>query len=123
MDTKGGRYSIKIGGTRYSGRGKASIKPARATPEADANRDGTGYRTVKSKLAEISLSFDRGPKDQSPRWTEAMLLQNVDVTFTEDDVGLTHYFTAGSWHGDPEIDTDSGEVTGMAVRSDQYSAR
>lgn len=120
MDTKGGRYIINANGRRYSGRGKATITPARAVPKADPNRDGTAYRTVEPKLAGIDLSFDRGPKDDVPRWTEDMLLQNVDVTFIEQDAGVTHYFTAASWNGTPSLDTDSGEITGMSVMSDQY---
>lgn len=117
MDTKGGRYTITIGGTRYSGRGKASVRPARATPKADANRDGTGFRTVEAKLASIALTFDRG---NGIPWDETMLLSDVDVSFKEDDVGVTHYLTKSSWVGEPEIDTDSGEVSGMSLASDQY---
>ena len=120
MDTKGGRYSIRIGGQRFSGRGKASIKPAEATPKADPNRDGTAYRTVEAKLPMVSLSFDRGSKSQAIRWTAGMLLRDVDVTFIEDDAGWTHYWTNGSFVGEPDIDTDTGEVTGMSVASDQY---
>ena len=123
METKGGRYSIKIGGQRFSGRGKATVKPAEATPKVDANRDGSAYRTVEAKIPMISLSFDRGPKSQAIKWNAAMLLADVDVTFIEDDAGWTHYFTAGSWVGEPDIDTDSGEVSGMSVASDQYRAQ
>lgn len=123
MDTQGGRYSIKIAGQRYTGRGKATIKPSQIGVKADANRDGTGFRTVEAKLASIDLTFDRGPASDRFRWTQALLLKSVDVTFTEDDAGITHYFTAGSWNGEPAIDTDSGEVSGMSVMSDQYSSR
>lgn len=122
MDTKGGRYSIRCNGQRFSGRGKASIKPARATPKADPNRDGSSYRTVEAKLSTVAMSLDRGSKADNFKWDEAMLLKDVDVTFIEDDAGRTHYFTAGSWVGEPEIDTDTGEVTGMSVASDQYRA-
>ena len=120
MDTKGGRYSIRINGQRFSGRGKATVKSAAATPKADPNRDGTAYRTVEAKLPMISLSFDRGSKSQAIRWDETMILRDVDVTFVEDDAGYTHYFTSGSWVGEPDLDTDTGEITGMSVASDQY---
>ena len=120
MDTKGGRYTVNINGQRYSGRGKATIKPARATPKAEPNRDGTGYRTVEAKLASLELSFDRGPGDQRIPWDETMLLTDVDVTFAEYDTGVTHYFTSASWNGEPSLDTDNGEVTGMSVMSDSY---
>ena len=120
MDTKGGRYTININGTRYSGRGKATVKPARAVPKVEVNRDGSAYRTVEPKPSSIELSFDRGPKDQRIPWDETMLLSDVDVTFAEFDTGVTHYLTAASWNGEPSLDTDNGEVTGMSVMSDQY---
>ena len=120
MDTKGGRYTININGVRYSGRGKATITPARATPKAEPNRDGTAYRTVEAKLAGVELGFDRGPNDQRIPWDETMLLSDVDVTFNEFDTGVTHYWTAASWVGEPKIDSDSGELSGMSLMSDQY---
>ena len=79
MDTKGGRYSVRINGQRFSGRGKASIDPAEATPKADPNRDGTAYRTVEPQLPMIALSFDRGSKAQAITWTAGMLLQDAVV--------------------------------------------
>lgn len=118
MDTKGGRFSLEIGGAVYSGRAKATIMPARATPDTGVNQDGTGYATVTPQLAEIELSFDRG----FFRWTESMLLQPVNITFAEDDVGLTHFLTAGNWAGRPSIDSATGEVTGMKVSSDRYKS-
>ena len=117
MDTKGGRYTIDIGGRRYSGRGEAKIRPARAVNANGVNWDGSAYSMVAPKLAGIELSFDRG---RGLPWDETMLLEKPNVTFEETDAGVIHYFTAAGWDGEPEINTKDGEVTGLKLESDQY---
>lgn len=117
MDTKGGRFTLDINGTTYSGRGKATIKPSRVSLSNGANMDGTGYSTVKPVLAELDLTFDRGI---GLAWDETLLLQSLDVTFSEDDYGLTHLYTGARWDGDPSIDSETGEVSGLKICSDKY---
>ena len=119
MDTKGGRVSIDISGQVFSGRGAAKIMPSAVSLKSDANTDGSGYTTVTAKLYGVDLSFDRGLFV----WNEAMLLQQVDVTFKEIDVagGRTHLFTACRWDGEPTLDTATGEVTGMKLLTDKYT--
>ncbi|KQP11157.1 hypothetical protein ASF28_08930 [Methylobacterium sp. Leaf99] len=119
MDTKGGRFTLDINGRTYSGRGKATIMPARAVRENDVNSDGTGYSTVKPKLAKLDLSFDRGI---GLRWDEAMMLEELNVTFIETDVRITHLFTRANWSGEPSIDSESGEVSGLSIETDKYQA-
>ncbi|ACL57423.1 phage tail tube protein [Methylobacterium nodulans] len=117
MDTKGGRYTIDIGGRRFSGRSEGKVRPARAVNANGVNWDGSAYSSVAPKLASIELSFDRG---QGIPWDETMLLQKPDVTFEETDAGVVHYLTAAGWDGEPEINTKDGEVTGLKLESDQY---
>lgn len=117
MDTKGGRFTLEINGRSFSGRGEAKIKPARAVPEVGVNMDSTAYRTVKPTLAGLDLSFDRGV---GLLWTEDMMLQSINVTFVEKDAGRTHLYTNASWSGEPEINTATGEVTGLSIQTDRY---
>jgi Phage tail tube protein len=120
MDTKGGRFSLEINGRTFSGRGEATINPSRVGIEANANMDGTAYRTTKPKLATLDLTFDRGV---GLRWDEDLLLQEINVTFTEDDVGVTHFFTKASWVGDgAAINTATGEVSGLNIATASYQA-
>ncbi len=124
MDTKGGRFTLEIanvGGSSlsFSGRGVAKIMPSQVSLDAQANQDSTGYVTVKPELAKLELTFDRGV---GLIWNAAMLLSPVNVTFTETDVGLQHLYTGASWVGEPSIDSATGEVSGVSLRSDQYSA-
>lgn len=122
MDTKGGRFTLTINGRTYSGRGKATIMPARAVRENGVNSDGTGYSTVQAKLASLDLSFDRGV---GLKWDERMMLTEIDVTFKETDTKArtTHLFTNANWAGEPSIDSESGEVSGLKIESDKYLAR
>jgi hypothetical protein len=123
MDTKGGRFNIEINGRVYSGRGEATINPSRVGITAEANSDGTAYRTIQAKLATLELAFDRGI---DLGWDEAMLLQEVNVTFVETDKTgrrKTHLFTRGSFVGDgAAINTSTGEVTGISIATDSYQA-
>jgi hypothetical protein len=117
MDTKGGRFTLSINGLNYSGRGKATIKPSRVSITNGANMDGTGYSTTKPVLAELDLTFDRGI---GLAWDETLLLQSVNATFSEDDYGQTHLYTGARFEGEPAIDSESGEVSGLKLCSDKY---
>jgi hypothetical protein len=120
MDTKGGRFEIEINGRVYSGRGEATINPSRVAIEANANMDGTAYRTIAPRLATLELTFDRGI---GLRWDEAMLLQEINVTFQETDVRRTHLFTRASFVGDgASINTATGEVSGISIATASYQA-
>lgn len=117
MDTQGGRLQITIGSTTFSCRGKATVKPARATADAGVNWNGKAFRTIKPQLASVDLSFDRG---KGLPWDEGMLLGDQNVTVVEIDAGVSHYLTAAAMVGEPSIDTESGEVSGLSLKSDAY---
>ena len=117
MDTKGGRCSIEINGSTYSARAKATIMPSRVSRENGVNLDGTGYSTIKPALAGIDLTFDRG---LGIVWDEALMLTELNVTFVEDDLGVTHLFTGAAFEGATSLDTETGEVSGLSIRTDKY---
>ena len=117
MDTQGGRLQITIGSTTYDCRGKCTVKPARVSVDAGVNWSGKGYKTVKPMLASVDLSFDRG---KGIAWDETLLLSDEDVTVAEIDAGVTHYLTSAAKVGEPSIDTESGEVSGLSLKSDAY---
>lgn len=118
MDTKGGRCTIEINGQRYSARANGKVMPSTVELENGVNMDGTGYSTTKPALAKLELSFDRG---SGIAWNDAMILQKINVTWKEDDVGVTHLFSSARWSGRPEIDSATGEVSGLSIETDAYS--
>ncbi len=116
-DFKGGRLSITVDGKVLSARASGKIKPSTVEIEADANQDSTGYGTVKPVLAEFDFSFDRG---ESIVWDKSFMLRRPNVTFVEDDAGITHLGTRCYVTGAPEIDSASGEVSGIVFKTDAY---
>lgn len=124
MDKKGGRVSIQITGRNFTARSSVSLSPTTVTRTNGANRDGTGYSTVAAKLAKADISFDRGERSGIV-FNDDLLLENFNATIFEEDAGITHFFTNASWSGDPTIDTESGEVSGMSIETDRnnYSFR
>ncbi|WP_066921701.1 phage tail tube protein [Methylobacterium sp. CCH5-D2] len=117
MQTTGGRFTAEINGRTYKGRGKATIETARVEVAAEANQDGSAFRTVKPKLASCDLTFDRGV---GLKWDEALILSDINLTFVETDAKVTHLFTDASWVGTPSLDTETGEVSGLSIKSDKY---
>lgn len=117
MQTKGGRFTLDISGQTYSGRGKATIMPARAVRENGVNMDSTGWSSVQPKLASLDLSFDRGV---GLKWDADMMLAEVNVTFVETDAKVTHLYTNANWSGEPSIDSENGEVSGLKIESATY---
>jgi hypothetical protein len=120
MDNKGGRVSIEINGVNYSPR-EASVKvsPSVVELENGANGDGSGYSTVKAKLASAEITFDRG-KPSDIKWTSDMVLASINATIVELDTTVIHLFTGARWSGAPELDLSTGEVSGLKIETDTY---
>lgn len=116
MDTKGGRFSLTINGQVFSGRGAAKIMSSAVAITTGVNQDGTGYKTVAPKLVGLDLSFDRGV---GLLYDSKMMLADIDVTFVETDMGLTHMYTSANWDGDPTTDSATGEVTGLKIMTSE----
>jgi len=110
----GGRFTVDLNGRRYKGRGKATISPAAATRENGANMDGSMFSNVKPKLVSLELTFDRGV---GLTWDEGDMLEDLNVTFVETDAKRTHLFTDAAFSGEPSIDSESGEVSGLKIET------
>ena len=124
MYQAGGRITITIGGQRYSPRGKAIIKPAQLSHELMTNHDGTVSRATKAMPATAELTFDRGNQaigTARPKWDSSFMLPFYDITIRETDTGVLHLFSGATIVGEPAIDTESGEVTGLSVGTDNYT--
>ena len=119
MYQAGGRIEISFNGSRYSPRGKATIKPAGLQHSGVANHDGTAARTTVAKLVEADLTFDRGSAQNNtarPKWDSGFMQPFYGVTIKETDVGVMHIFSNASIIGDPALDTETGEVTGLTIQ-------
>lgn len=123
MHTAGGRVSTVINGIAYSARGEITLAPSNVSVEAASNQDGSNYRTVKPKPRTAELTFDRlvDSAGRPLKWDERiMLLNNIPVTFIEQDTGITHLLTNATFTGDPQQNTATGEVSGLGIAADKY---
>lgn len=125
MHTSGGRVSVTINGVNYSARGVIKLMPSNISVASGVNQDGTLFRTVAPKARKAELTFDRFVQTQNSNqplvWDETVqALTNMQVTFVEQDGGLTHMLTGAFFEGDPQVDTATGEIDGLSIAADSY---
>lgn len=123
MHTAGGRVSIVIGGVVYSARGEVTINKSGITTTVGTNQDGSLYKTVAPKPKTAKFTFDRftSGSGQVLRFDDrVMLMNNLAATFIEQDTGVTHLLTNGTFVGDPEENLGSGEVSGVEFAAEKY---
>ena len=114
----GGRISAAFNGVRYSPRGKATIFPAGLQHAINVNHDGTTSRSTRAQATRVELTFDRGAASSGfarPRWDAAFMQGFYNFTLAETDTGVTHYFSNATIVGEPVIDTETGEVSGLTI--------
>lgn len=123
MHTAGGRVSIVIKGRSYSGRGEITIEPSSVEITAEANQDGSVYKTVKPKPFKAAMTFDRfmTPTGEYLKWDAALMLEEFAANFIEDDTNLTHIFTKAGFTGNPSINLATGEVSGVEIAGSGYT--
>lgn len=118
----GGRISITIGGLKYHPRGKAMINPAGLSHGIVTNQDGSVARTTSAQPVTAEFTFDRGEASGGfarPKWDSAFMREFRDISIREIDTGVTHFFAAATIVGTPSIDTETGEVTGLSIATEE----
>lgn len=121
--TSGGRVSTVIGGIAYSARGEITLAPSGISVNAGVNQNGSLYRTVAPKARTAEITFDRlvDVNGTPLKWADnIMLMDNLAITFVEDDVGVTHLLSKGFFTGDPQHNTATGEVSGLGLAAETY---
>jgi hypothetical protein len=113
-DNSGGRVRLTIDGTIYSARSAITLRPTNFEREAEANQDGTIYTTTKSVPVEAEFSLS----DRCGLSLDALVHAcHVDVTIEFIDMNKAYLMTQATVVGRPEIDSESGEVSGFKVVS------
>ena len=105
---------------RYSPRGKASISPSGLAHATNVNHDGTVSRSTMAKPVRAELTFDRGVAGSGfarPKWDSAFMTPFYRITIAETDAGVMHIFTNASIIGEPILDTETGEISGLSVET------
>jgi hypothetical protein len=115
----GGRVRITIDGVSYSARNATNIKPAQIQNQVYTNHDGAVSFGTMAQPATAELTFDVGPRDID-RFDAAFMRNFHNVTILEIDRGLLHQFTNAKVVGEPSINTETGEVSGLSIATDSY---
>jgi len=133
----GGRVSFAIqngpsGRAVFSTMGNARINPATSERTAGMTANGKLWVTVAPRPARATVTFaNNKSNDGADFWGMLALVKNgtgpqpaanclLDVEIAETDRGVIHIFKGASIVGFPELDTNSGEITGLEVVSDTY---
>lgn len=113
-DNAGGRVILTIGGKKYSSRGGITIRPTTFERTAGSNDDGTLYVTTKPMPAEADIKLS----DKCGLVIDDLVAGcHVDATLELIDMRRKYLFTRSSIVGRPEINTESGEISGLKIAS------
>jgi hypothetical protein len=115
----GGRTRVTIDGVSYIPRTAPVIRPARQENTVYPNHDqSVGFGTM-NKPATAEFTFDVGPKEID-RFNEAFMRDFHNVTVLEIDRGVLHQFSNAKVIGEPAINFETGEVSGLSISTDAY---
>lgn len=103
-------------GEQISLRGTLNMNTAGVSSEATTNQDGSVDRVMTPVPRRAEFNFaDRGLDHD-----KLMKSDRFNVTFIEDQTGVTHYFTRAFLVGDPAKNRINGEVTGVSIAAEGY---
>lgn len=129
MTTSSGRVSVVVAGTPYSARGEITLAASNISVAANANSDGTLYRTVSAKPRTAEITFDKGsvltaPDGSRMIWNESMMsIVDLPVTFTEMDGGNKQHLLSGAFFtGDPQQNLSTGEISNLGIAAEGYES-
>jgi hypothetical protein len=109
----GGRVRITANGTIWSARAAVTIIPVNFERTVNSNQDGTIYVTTKPMPYEAKLTLSDGCGID----ITAIMACPIDVTIELIDVTRTYLFSKAVVVGRPEINTETGEISGLIITS------
>jgi hypothetical protein len=113
----GGRVAVQLNNVWYHPVADVMIEQTSIEPDAVINQDGSVQRIVKPKALKAVITFrDRRGLDVQ-RLVEAA---GFDVTVDEVDMKRRCLFTNAFVRGVASRNTQSGEIDGLEVVSDQF---
>jgi hypothetical protein len=114
----GGIINVRLStGQTLSLRGTLNVNPSRISIAAVTNDNGTVDRNATNMPARAELNF----ADHDIDLDALMRSKRFNITFIEDFTGVTHYFTDAFAVGDPQVNRQTGEVTGISINAEKYT--
>lgn len=115
----GGRSRVTIDGVSYIPRGAPTIKPTRQQNNVFPNHDQSVSFGTINQPATAEFTFDAGPKEVD-RFDDAFMRNFHNVTILEIDRNVLHQFSNAKVIGEPSINFETGEVSGLSIATDSY---
>lgn len=115
-DNAGGRVLFKAGGKQFNIRAAITIRPSRIEVDGEANQDGSVYYLTKPVPAEADITLSDRCGELTTELIDGCLL---DVTIKLIDMNRTYLFTRARVTGRPALNTETGEISGMTVKTAQ----
>ena len=111
-----GRVFLKINGVKYKIRVGVTVMPTNVEKEADATASGEVFVTVKAVPAKATFTLSDTCGLSLEELSNAC---DIDATIKLYDLGgRTYLFTNASVVGRPELNTETGEISGFEIVSD-----
>lgn len=115
-DNAGGRVALTVDGEKYSVRAAVTVRPSRIEVDGEANQDGSVYFLTKPVPGEADIVLSDRCGLPTDKLINGCL---VDATITLIDMARTYLFTRARMTGRPVLNTETGELSGMTIKSAQ----
>jgi hypothetical protein len=113
----GGEMRLVANGQTFIMRGTFSIDGTGVSIDHVVNQDGSTSRIFKPDGYGCEIkSLEAGKQN----WNAIMRQPRGTFSIIEAQTGVIHVFGNAFFKGSPKEDRDTGEVTGLEIRSDSY---
>lgn len=114
----GGEMRLTIGGQSFVLRGTFNLDPTNVASKDVTNMDGS----VSRQFTPNAFGADLKSMEDTPGidWNGLIRGPAQPIVIVEELTGVTHNFGKAYVIGQPAIDRETGEVTGLQIRSPSY---
>ena len=98
-------------------RGEIEVMPSGRRNEGVVNQNGSVSQVATLVARRFRMKFeDAADLD----WDEIMCESDLNATIVEDHAGTVHTLTSGFFEGEPTINRNNGEVSGLEFVTNAY---
>ncbi|TWD54544.1 tail tube protein [Agrobacterium vitis] len=119
MSDFGGMMHVNFGGVPLVLRGAFKLNPVNTKTEVKTNFDGSIGRvfTPQAPMADVTLE-DTLPAGVT--WQQLIMAAPTTIAIIEDQIGVIHTFVGAVIEGEPSVNREDGEVSGLKIRGATY---
>lgn len=119
----GGEIRLTIGGVPFVLRGTFQLDPTNVVSKDMTNMDGSICRQFTPNAYGADLKSLQDNDRPGIDWNALIRGPAQAIVLVEELTGVTHNFGQAYIIGQPSIDRESGEVTGLQIRSPTYNKK